>query len=270
MPADRDPSSLTQTPHPPRSRLRRWLPLAVVVLLAVLVLSMGWHRLLSLETLVANRARIDAFVTAHQLAALALYIVLYIVVVALSVPGAALLTLTGGFLFGTLVGGSAAIVGSATGAVIIFLIARSAAGEFLLRRAGPLAAKLAEGFRADAFNYLLFLRLVPAFPFWLVNLAAALFAVPTATFIAATVIGIVPAGFVFAFAGAGLDSVISAQAAAYKACLGAGGTACRLDFDPRHVLTPELLAALGALAVLALVPVLVKRWRSRRAALPPQ
>lgn len=270
MPVDQDNAPPTDRTETARRSLRRWLPLIVLVLLAVLVLSTGWQHALSLETLVRNRARIDAFVSEHRAAALALYIGLYIVVVLLSLPGAAIMTMTGGFLFGTVVGALAGIVGSSTGALIVFLVARSAAGEFLLRRAGPLAAKLAEGFRADAFHYLLFLRLVPVFPFWMVNLAGALFSVPTATFMAATLIGILPAAFVFAFTGAGLDSVIAAQAAGYRACLATGQTGCQFDFDPRHVLTPELLGALAALGALALVPVAVRHWRGRRAALPPQ
>ena len=101
------------------------------------------------------------------------YIALYIVVVALSLPGAAFLTVAGGFLFGLALGASAAVVGATVGATVIFLVARSALGEPLLKRAGPRAAKLAEGFRADALSYLLFLRLVPAFPFFLVNLVPA-------------------------------------------------------------------------------------------------
>ena len=101
---------------------------------------------------------------------------LYIAVIGLSLPGGAIMTVTGGFLFGPVVGTIAALVGALAGATVIFLIARSACGEWLTRRAGPFAAKLAEGFRADAFSYLLFLRLVP-FPFWLINLAPALFGV---------------------------------------------------------------------------------------------
>ena len=145
----------------------------------------------------------------------------------------------------------------------MFLIARSAIGEFLTRRAGPFAARLAEGFRADAFNYLLFLRLVP-FPFWLVNLAPALFGVRLSTFVAATAIGILPATVTFAVFGAGLGTVMAAQEAQYSACLAAGRNDCSVDFDASNVLTPTLLAALVALGVLALVPVLARRLWGRR------
>ena len=174
-----------------------------------------------------------------------------------------ILTVIGGILFGTVLGGAAALVGATTGAICIFLIARSAIGEYLVRRAGPLAGKLAQGFRADAFSYLLFLRLVPIVPFWMVNLVAALCGVRFATFAAATALGIIPATFIFAFLGAGLDSVITAQQDAYRACVAAGRPDCRLEFHLHAAVTPELIAALVALSVLALVPVVVKHLRGR-------
>jgi uncharacterized membrane protein YdjX (TVP38/TMEM64 family) len=178
-------------------------------------------------------------------------------------PGAAILTVTGGILFGTLVGGLASIMGATAGATVIFLVARTAFGEHLVRRAGRLAARLAEGFRQDAFNYLLFLRLVPAFPFFVINLVAALAGVRLVPFVAATAVGIIPAAFAFAFAGAGLDSAIAAQETAYRACLAAGGADCRVDFDLATAFTPQLIAALAALGVVALIPVAVKRLRTR-------
>ena len=125
-------------------------------------------------------------------------------------------------LFGVMIGGAAAAIGGTIGAICIFLIAKSAFGEHLIRRAGPRAAKLADRFRADAFNYLLFLRLVPLFPFWLVNLVPAFAGVRLKTFAAATAIGILPATFVFAFLGASLENVIAAELAEFQVCLAAG------------------------------------------------
>jgi uncharacterized membrane protein YdjX (TVP38/TMEM64 family) len=195
---------------------------------------------------------------------------LYIVVVALSVPGAVWLTITGGILFGPFLGTVATVIAATIGASIIFKIAQSAFGETVLRRGGPRVAKIAEGIRADAFHYLLFLRLVPAFPFFLVNLAAALVAVPLPTFIAATMIGIIPATFAFSLAGAGLDSVIAVQAASFQGCIAAGRADCKVHFDVMQVLTPQLVGALVALGIIALIPVVLKRWRMRRhAPVPP-
>jgi uncharacterized membrane protein YdjX (TVP38/TMEM64 family) len=248
-----------------RRQLRRFAPLAVIAAVTVLVLAMGWHRELSLENVVRHRTALDAFVAGHLPAALASFAALYVAVVALSIPGAGVLSIASGVLFGIWLGGLASIFAATVGAIIIFLIARTAFGEHLLRRAGPLAARLVEGFRQDAFSYLLFLRLVPVFPFFVINLVAALAGVRLAPFIAATAVGIVPAAFVLASVGAGLDSVIAAQETAYRACLQSGGTTCRLDFDFKAALTPQLIAALVALGVLALVPIAVKRLRVRRA-----
>ena len=204
--------------------LRRLWPLIAIALVSATVIAMGWHRQLSFETLVHHHAVLRDFIARNAVAAVAGYVALYIAVVALSLPGGVFLTITGGVLFGAVIGGAAASVGATIGAICIFLIARSAVGEHLVRRAGPLAEQLAEEFRADAFSYLLFLRLVPMFPFWLVNLVPALGGVRLATFAAATALGIVPATFAFAFVGAGLDSVIAAQEAAYRACLAAGAS----------------------------------------------
>jgi uncharacterized membrane protein YdjX (TVP38/TMEM64 family) len=202
-------------------------------------------------------------VTGHFLPALGGFVALYIVIVALSIPGAVYLTLTGGILFGGIVGGLASLAGATIGATALFLIAKTAFGEHLARRAGPLATRLAEGFREDAFSYLLFLRLVPVFPFFLVNLVPALAGVGLMPFVAATALGIIPATFAFAFAGAGLDSVIAAQFSAYKDCLASGRSGCVLDFDLKTAMTPELIGAFVVLGIAALIPVAVKRWRSR-------
>ncbi len=263
MPSNNETSSPIVGRGTARLSLRRLWPLAAVGLLSGTVIAMGWHRQLSFETLVHHHAVLQDFIARNTTAAIAAYVALYIVVVALSVPGGVFLTITGGILFGAVLGGAAAMVGATIGAICIFLIAKSALGEHLVRRAGPLAERLAAGFRADAFSYLLFLRLVPLFPFWLVNLVPALCGVRLMTFAAATVIGIIPATFAFAFVGAGLDSVVAAQDAAYQACLAAAHPDCRLDFHFRDAITPQLLGALAALGVVALIPVVVKRLRAR-------
>ena len=243
--------------------LRRFAPVIVIVALVGLAYGLGLQRDLSFETFIANRAFIDRVLADHAVLAAAGYVALYIVVVSLSLPGGAILTVTGGFLFGSWIGSGLACLGALTGATVIFLIARSAFGEFLTRRAGPLVARLAEGFRADAFNYLLFLRLVP-FPFWLINLAPALLGVRLTTFVAATAIGILPATVTFSVFGAGLGSVVVAQETQFKDCLTAGRGDCSVNFDLSHVLTPTLLGALAALGVLALVPIFARRIWGRK------
>ncbi len=249
-----------------RGFARRLLPLLVILVAAAAVYLTLGQGMISLESLVQHRAAIDRFVMGHRALAVLAYIALYMAAVALSLPGATFLTVAGGFLFGLALGAGAAVVGATAGATVIFLVARTALGEPLLKRAGPRALKLAENFREDAFSYLLFLRLVPAFPFFLVNLVPAFAGVGLLPFIAATALGIIPGAVAYAFAGTGLDSVIAAQTHAYEACEAAGHAGCHLTFDATAILTPRLLGALAVLALLALVPVAVKRLRGRAGA----
>ena len=115
---------------------RRLLLIAAVLALIAIVYSMGWHRALSLETLVGHRAAIDGFIGEHRIASLVIFIALYVAAVALSIPSSLVLTISGGILFGVVIGGLASILGATVGATIIFLIAKSAIGEHLVRRAG--------------------------------------------------------------------------------------------------------------------------------------
>ena len=264
---------MSSEPNPAGPRgpvLRRLVPLVALLAFVVAVYATGWHRELSLETLIRHSEAIDAFIAGHRVAAVLVFVALYILGVVLAVPASgALLAVLGGFLFGTLVGGFAAMVGSTAGATIVFLVARSTFGDHLLRRAGPLTARFAAGFRADAFCYVLFMRLVPV-PAWFTNIIAAVLNVRLRTFVAATALGRTPGSLALALLGAGLDSVIAAQAASYRACLAAGGLDCPIDFDPASVITPTLVAALIALGLLALVPVLARRVLLRRTAAEPE
>jgi uncharacterized membrane protein YdjX (TVP38/TMEM64 family) len=262
MTANNDPSS-TIGGSGRKCSLRRLAPLIAIGVVSIVAIAMGWHREISFEALARHHDALRNFIAGHAASALAGYVALYIAVVGLSLPVGAYLTVIGGILFGTLLGAMAAVAGASIGAVLIFSIAKSALGAHLVRRAGRTAERIAQGFREDAFSYLLFLRLVPVFPFWLVNLVSALCGVRLAPFAAATVLGIMPATFAFAFVGSGLESVIVAQEMAYGSCLAAGHADCRLVFRATDAFTPKLIAALVALGVLALVPVVVKRLRAR-------
>jgi len=252
-----------------RVALGRLAPLGLLLGALVLAYAMGWHRSLSLETLVENNTAIDAFIAAHRIAAILTFVVVYAIGAMLAMPAGAVLAVIGGFLFGALTGGAASMIGSTLGATSVFLIARSAFGEKLLRRLGARAESFAAGFRADAFYYVMFLRLVPV-PSWFTNLTAALFAVRLPIFVVATAIGRTPGSFLLALFGAGLDSMIASQEIAYRACLADGSLDCRIDFDPANVVTPTLIAALVGLGLLALVPVVARRLLWRRATIGPE
>jgi uncharacterized membrane protein YdjX (TVP38/TMEM64 family) len=253
-------------PKPNTGWWGRLVPLVLLFAVAGLVVATGLYEELSLDALWSHRAALARFVATHGIAAIAAFVAVYVGAVALSIPGAVYLTMAGGFLFGPIAGGLASIVGATIGATVLFLIARTAFGEHLIRRAGPRAQRLAAGFRKDAFSYLLLLRLVPAFPFFLVNLVPALLGVRLAPFVAATALGIIPATFAFAFLGSGLDSVIESHEAAYQACVAAGRADCRMEFELKTAFTPQMIAALVALAVVALIPLIVRRVQARRSA----
>ncbi len=244
-----------------RSLARRLWPILLLVAVAALVWASGLGRHLSFETLVMKRQAMRAWVEGHPVAGLLGYGAAYALVVALSIPGAVLLTIMAGFLFGAVTGSLLAIVAATLGATLLFLAARTSLGEALARRAGPFVARVSDGFRRDAASYMLFLRLVPVFPFWLVNLAPAFVGVPLRTFLWTTAVGIAPGTIAFALAGAGLDSVVEAQAAAHAACMAAGRGECPMRFDIGSLLTRELLLALAGLGLVALVPIAVRRWR---------
>lgn len=224
----------------------RFWPLAVLVLGFALFFAFDLQRYATLDTLRDNRLALSQWVAAHYALAIVIFIVAYTLMAAFSLPGALAATLTGGFLFGTWVGGLATVVGATLGATILFIAARTAFADLLRGKAGSALARMEEGFRKNAFSYLLFLRLVPVFPFWLVNLAPAFLGVTLRTFVIATFFGIIPGTFVFASLGNGLGAIFDA-----------GGTP-----DLSLLRKPEVIGPLLALAALSLVPVLYRRFRS--------
>jgi uncharacterized membrane protein YdjX (TVP38/TMEM64 family) len=230
---------------------RLWLVgLAIIVILGVHLSGVG--EALSLEALRAHRQALLGLVEGNFALATGLYLVVYVAATALSVPGAAILTLAGGFLFGAVYGTFLTVIAASTGATLVFLFARYLTGERALDRFGAQATRLAEGLRRNAWAYLLALRLVPLFPFFLVNLVPAIVGVRLPVYVLTTVLGIIPGTAVYSLAGAGLGSVFDRGEA----------------FSVGAVLTPEIVAALFGLALLALIAIPI---RNRFApAEPPQ
>lgn len=256
------PTSLKPVPLKPA--WQRFLPLIAIAGALGLILLNGWHKQLTLENMFAFRDRFQATIQSSLPLALLAYIATYATAVALSVPGALIFTLAGGLIFGWFLGGIAAVIAASIGATALFLIARSALGEGLRRKAGPGIAALVDGFQKDAMSYLLFLRLVPAFPFFLVNIAAAVVNVPLRTYIIASVLGMLPATFAFASIGAGLDSVFTKAKTDQAVCAALKGlSACPLELSTKSLVTKEILIALTLLAVVALIPVIYKKWNQR-------
>ncbi len=250
-----------------RAGLKRWLPLLVLAALMALTFAFGWHKYLSFKTIGLNYEAMRSFIGENFFAALALYMLIYIAAVALSAPGGLIMTLSGGLLFGWQAGAPATVIAATIGATLLFLIAKTSLGEGLAAKAGPWLAKLRDGFKENALSYLLFLRLVPLFPFVIVNLAPALLGVPLNTFVIGTFLGIIPGTIAFSVAGSGLGSVVEAQNTIYQACLAGAPAdpeaACPYTIDTSALVTPQLLAAFALLGVVALIPVALKRWGGR-------
>lgn len=258
---------MTRMPEQSGSMARRLLPLALLLAATVLAYGMGWHKLLSFKTIGLHYEALRSFIDAHMGTAVLLYVLIYVAVVTLSLPGALVMTVSGGLLFGWQLAFLATVVAATTGATIIFLIARTSIGRPLVAKMGPWVERLRQGFREDALSYLLFLRLVPLFPFFVVNLVPALLDVPLRTFVVGTFLGIMPATLAFSVAGSGLGSVIEAQNQLYRACIATADDKdqCGYVVDAGALVTPELIAAFVLLGLAALIPVAVKKRSKRHA-----
>lgn len=231
------------------SLVKRLAPLAVILAGIAAFFGLGLNQYLTFDALSEHRESLLAFVADNPLLAPLAFILIYALATAMSLPGGVVLTIAGGFLFGTLLGGCYVVVGATLGATAIFLIAKTALGDALRSKAGPWMAKMEAGFRENELSYMLILRLVPLFPFWLVNLVPAFLGVALPTYVIATFIGIIPGSFAYASVGAGLGTV----------------------FDQGQAPGIEILAdakvwgPMVALIVLAMVPIIYKRLSRKKA-----
>jgi len=196
----------------------------------------------SLEVLKANRDRLLAFTEANYTSAVLIYILIYCLQTAFSLPGATIFTLAGGFLFGSVAGTLYVNIAATVGATLAFLAARYLLRDWVERKVGNRLASIQEGFAKNAFSYLLTLRLIPLFPFFLVNLVSGLTRMTVGTFMAATAIGIIPASFVFANAGRQLGSINSLS----------------------EIASPRVLGSFALLGVMALVPIVYRKLNRQR------
>lgn len=222
-----------------------WLP---VILIAGLIafFATGANEAIGFASIAANYTMMKSFVAAHQVVSYLGFTLLYVVAVAFSLPIALPLTLTGGAIFGwpavLLV-----VVGATVGATILFIAARSVFQDMLQAKAGPFLARLEAGFSQNAFFYLLALRLVPAAPFWVVNIVPAMTRMKLGPYVVATFIGILPGSAVFISVGRGFDHILAA-----------GRTP-----DLTLLSSPQILGPLAALGALALLPVVIRWWRAK-------
>jgi uncharacterized membrane protein YdjX (TVP38/TMEM64 family) len=230
---------------------KRYIPVLVLIAGFVAVFAFDLDRYLTFDTLRQHRVALQTWVETRGIVAGLIFMAIYTVAVALSLPGASVLSITSGFLFGSIWGTVCIVISATLGASAVFLIAKTSFGDVLRTRAGPALQNMQRGFQDGALSYLLVLRLVPLFPFFLVNLVPAFLGVPLRTYVLGTFFGIMPGAFVFASVGAGLGSIFDQ-----------GG-----EFRAAGILTPQIILALVGLAVLALIPVLYKKIKARSAAI---
>ena len=200
-------------------------------------------RVLSLDALKQNRDHLLAFTEAQYAVSVALFIVTYIVVTGLSLPGAVILTLAGGFLFGSVFGTLFVNLGATTGATLAFLAARYLLRDWVEQKFGKWLGPLQQGFTKNAFSYLLTLRLIPLFPFFVVNLVSGLTRMSLGSYVAATAVGIIPGSFVYAYAGRQLGTINSLK----------------------EIASPNVIAAFILLGLLALGPIIYKKFTAKQA-----
>ncbi len=244
---------------PPHSSLRRFVPLGLLVLAIVTVFATGLHRELSFDRIAVNYGALTGFVADHPVVSGLTVVIGYAVATALSFPAAWLLTVATGLVFGWAVGAGLVVVGATLGACALYAAARFALAGFFSARAGDALNRMAAGFRGNAASYMLFLRLVPAFPFFLVNVVPAVLGVSFVTYAWTTFVGIIPGATAYAFAGEGLRSIIAERAAACAQDVPPCGEA----LAPGDLVTPQVLIAFALLGVVALIPVVLKRLRGR-------
>ncbi len=228
----------------------RLVPLALICVGFGLFFAFGLDRYLSFEMLSQHRDTIVAWCNDNAGLAAAGFVLMYCVATAFSLPGALWITIAGGFVFGAPAATLYVVIGATLGATAIFLAARYALADVLRAKAGPALRKMEDGFQANALSYLLVLRLVPLFPFWLVNLVPAFLGVPVRIFVIGTFFGIIPGTFVYAWVGSGVGTVFEA-----------GG---KPDLD--IIFEPNVFGPLLGLAVLSLIPIAYKRFKGRQAA----
>jgi len=248
--SDHPKDDVTRQPRKDKPLWMRILPILVIVTGIGAFFFFDLDRFLSFQALSDHREFLISWTAENRVLAATVFIVGYCVMVALSLPGAVWATLAGGFVFGTWIGGIYVVIGATFGATAIFLIARYALADFFRAKAGNAVRKMEDGFNENALSYMFVLRLVPVFPFWLVNLVPAFLGVTLRTYIIGTFFGIMPGSFVYASVGNGLGAVFAQ-----------GGTP-----DLGIIFQPSILGPILGLAALSLIPVVHKRLRAKKRA----
>lgn len=232
--------------------ITRLIPLVILGAGLIAFFALGLNKYLTLDLLRENRDVLKTWVADNRALAVLMFVGAYVVIASFSLPLGAVASIAGGFLFGSVLGALWIVIGATIGATILFLIAKTALGEPLRLRFAAQIHKMEEGFRENAFSYLLLLRLVPLFPFWLVNLAPAFLGVSVVTFVITTFLGIIPGSFVFASIGNGLNALFEAGE--------------QPDLSLFALISrPDFYVPIVGLALLSLIPIVYRAFAKKKA-----
>jgi len=222
--------------------MKKFIPLIILIVLAILIYVTKAHTYLSFENLRAHQATLRYWVNEYFWLMILSFFIVYTLIIAFSIPIAAYVSIFGGFLFPQPYSTILVVCSATLGAAIIFTACKTALGSTFFAKAAPFMKKMEKGFESGSIGYLFFLRFTPIFPFWLVNIAAAFFKVSLITFVWTTFVGIIPGSFVFTQAGRGLESILSSNQ----------------PLSLSTILTTDLKIALFALGIFSLIPVVIK------------
>ena len=228
--------------------LGRIIPLALLAAGLAAFFIFDLNQYVSLDALKTHRETLQSWVANYGTMTAVIFMGIYALAVAFSVPGAVFITIAGGFMFGPYLGTVYVVIGATVGAVGVFLAAKYALGDMLRAKAGPAIKRMEAGFRENEMSYLLILRLVPLFPFWLINLVPAFLGVSLRTYTIGTLLGIIPGAFVYALVGDGAGAVLDAGD----------------DLNLGIIFEPRFLAPIIGLAVLACIPIVYKKIKGRK------
>ncbi len=227
--------------------MKRWIPIAVLIIALIAFFAFGGQHYLSFAKLKTHHEQLKSWTENYYLTTIFLFCLIYIISVSISIPGAAILTLVAGYLFGAIVGTTCVVISATIGATAIFLAVKTSLGDILRNKAGSWVSKMEKGLSDNALSYMFFLRLVPLFPFWAINIVAGILNVPLKPYVIATFFGMIPGSLVYVLVGNSLNTVLAA-----------GETPnMKIIFEPK-ILIPILL-----LALLSLTPILYKKFKQK-------
>ncbi|MGC0372338.1 MAG: hypothetical protein DGJ47_001050 [Rickettsiaceae bacterium] len=226
------------------NKLKRYLPIMSILFLSILAYNFNLHSYFSFSSLKDNYQSLQTLIINKPLLAASYYMICYIVIVAISIPGATFMTVSGGLLFGQYLGTIMALCSATIGASILFMSTKMASRNVSPDgKIGRFVGKMKKGFQENAFSYLITLRLMPIFPFTVINIVAALLQIPLYIFASATFLGMIPASYIFTSVGVGLKEIINHP-----------------DFSFSLAFNPKIIGSLAALGVLSLLPTIYKKY----------